>query len=92
MAPKRLSIVVGGLVQGVCFRASTREEAVFLGLRGWVRNLPDGRVEAVFEGEEHALQQMLAWCKAGPPGARVDRVDARWETATSEPEGFSIRC
>ena len=92
MAPKRLVIVVSGRVQGVWFRASTREEAIRLGLRGWVRNLPDGRrVEAVLEGEERALLQMLEWCQAGPPGARVDRADTRWEPATNEFEGFSIR-
>jgi acylphosphatase len=91
MALKRLVIVVSGRVQGVWFRASAREEALRLGLRGWVRNLPDGRVEAVVEGEEQALRQMLAWCRSGPPGARVDQADARWGTATDELEGFSIR-
>lgn len=88
---KRLVIVVSGRVQGVCFRASTREMAARLGLRGWVRNLPDGRVEAVFEGEEQPLRLMLAWCQTGPPGGRVDRADACWGTATNEFEGFSIR-
>lgn len=91
MAPKRLVIVVSGRVQGVWFRISTRKNAIRLGLRGWVRNLPDGRVEAVLEGEEHPLLQMLDWCRIGPPGARVDHADAHWGTATNEPEGFSIR-
>jgi len=91
MAPKRLVIVVSGRVQGVWFRAATREQALRLGLHGWVRNLPDGRVEALLEGEEHAVRRLLEWCKTGPPGARVDLVDARWETATNELEGFSIR-
>ena len=90
-ALKRLVIVVSGRVQGVWFRASTREEALLLGLRGWVRNLPDGRVEAVAEGAEPALGRLLAWCEVGPPGARVERAEPRWETATNEFEGFSIR-
>ena len=91
MAPGRLELVVGGRVQGVWFRASTREEARRLGLRGWVRNLPDGRVEAVFEGEERELRQMLDWCRTGPPGARVEQVDARWGPATQDFENFSVR-
>ena len=91
MALKRLEIVVSGRVQGVWFRATTREEATRLGLRGWVRNLPDGRVEALFEGEENPLLRMLAWCRSGPPGARVDQAIPHWGTATNEYEGFSIR-
>lgn len=91
MARKGLVIVVSGRVQGVWFRASARDEAQRLGLQGWVRNLPDGRVEAVLEGEEQALQQMLGWCQAGPPGARVDHAEACWGRATGELKGFSIR-
>ena len=91
MAPKRLEIVVNGRVQGVWFRASARDEALRLGLRGWVSNLADGRVAAVLEGEGYPLRQMLAWCQVGPPGACVEQVDARWETATNEFEDFSIR-
>lgn len=90
MSAKRLEIVIGGKVQGVWFRASTREQARRFGLSGWVRNLPDGRVEAVFEGAEARLHQMLAWCHDGPPGARVVRVEARWGAATNEFEGFSV--
>lgn len=91
MTPGRLEIVVSGRVQGVWFRAATRAEAGRLGLTGWVRNLPDGRVEAVFEGEREALRQMLDWCRAGPPGARVDRLEERWGTATHGFEDFSVR-
>jgi acylphosphatase len=90
MAPARLEIVVVGMVQGVWFRASTREEARRLGIRGWVRNLPDGRVQAVFEGEEEVLRRMLAWCRVGPPGARVAQVEERWSAATDGFEDFSI--
>lgn len=91
MAAARLEIVVIGRVQGVWFRASTREEARRLGLGGWVRNLPNGSVEAVFEGEEEALQRMLAWCRVGPPGAQVARTEESWGAATGGVEGFSIR-
>ena len=87
----RLEIVVSGRVQGVWFRAATREEARRLGLSGWVRNLADGRVEATFEGEEDRLRLMLEWCRTGPPGARVDRVESRWGAATGGFDGFSVR-
>jgi acylphosphatase len=91
VAPGRLEVVVSGLVQGVWFRASTRDEARRLGLRGWVRNLPDGRVEAIFEGEEQALRRMLDWCNTGPPGAEVLQVEAQWGPATQDFENFSVR-
>jgi acylphosphatase len=87
----RLEIVVSGRVQGVWFRAATREQAGRLGLTGWVRNLPDGRVEALFEGDEERLRLMLDWCGTGPPGARVERVETRWGGATGGFEGFSVR-
>lgn len=90
MAPARLEIVVRGRVQGVWFRASTRDQARHLGLRGWVRNLPDGSVEAVFEGEENALRKMLAWCRVGPTGAQVVRVEERWGATTNGFEDFSV--
>ena len=91
MALKQLAVVVSGRVQGVWFRAAARDEAVRLGLSGWVRNLPDGRVEGTFTGEEHALQRMLDWLRTGPPGARVDHTDERWGPAAGGHEGFSIR-
>lgn len=91
MQAGRLEVVISGRVQGVWFRASTRDQARRLGLSGWVRNLPDGRVEAVLEGEESRLQAMLDWCHAGPPGARVDHVEVRRGVATGEFEGFDVR-
>lgn len=91
MQTGRLEIVVSGRVQGVWFRASTRDEARRLGLTGWVRNLPDGRVQAIFEGGEDRLRLMLDWCRVGPAGARVDQVDARWGAATDSFEEFSVR-
>ncbi|MEU4608601.1 acylphosphatase [Kribbella sp. NPDC023972] len=68
-------VVVHGLVQGVFFRDSCRREARRAGINGWVRNRPDGTVEALFEGPEDAVQRMLDWVGHGPPYARVERVD-----------------
>jgi acylphosphatase len=70
-------------VQGVFFRAETSDRARSLGLAGWVRNCPDGTVEAVFEGESERVQSMVDWCGRGPSGASVDGVDVEW----AEPEG-----
>ncbi|HEY5999862.1 MAG TPA: acylphosphatase [bacterium] len=90
MSRERLEVRISGRVQGVWFRASTREEARRRGLDGWVRNLPDGSVEAVFEGQAPALESMLAWCRVGPPGARVDAVEVTRGPATGEHDGFTI--
>jgi acylphosphatase len=79
----RVRVVVSGRVQGVFFRASCAEQARRRRVGGWVRNLPDGRVESVFEGEESAVAAMVEWCRHGPPGARVDAVD----TEVQEPTG-----
>ena len=76
---KRIHVIISGRVQGVCFRAYTKREADSIGLTGWVRNLSGGEVEAVFEGDESSLQDMLAWCRKGPPLARVTSADAREE-------------
>ena len=91
MERARLHIVIEGRVQGVFFRAGTIEESCKLGLTGWVRNCPDGRVEAVFEGEINKIDQILEWCKKGPPGAVVRNVETIWEQATGEFDIFSIR-
>jgi acylphosphatase len=77
-------------VQGVYFRQYTREEATWRGITGWVRNNRDGTVEAVFEGEEQAVKEMVAWCHQGPPSARVERVEVSWENPTGEFTGFDI--
>ncbi|MGA8571553.1 MAG: acylphosphatase [Desulfobaccales bacterium] len=80
MADKaRLHVLIEGRVQGVYFRAATRDEARALGLAGWVRNLADGRVEALFEGERPALEKMLAWCRQGPQYAYVVRLEEEWQ-------------
>ena len=85
----RRRVVVTGYVQGVYFRETTRRRALQAGVSGWVRNRPDGAVEAVFEGEREAVERLVAFCKEGPRGARVDRVDV----AAEEPErldGFTV--
>jgi acylphosphatase len=79
-------------VQGVSFRWHTREEAGALGLTGWVRNLPDGSVEVLAEGEQAPLEALARWVAHGPPHARVDHVDARWTAAEGGlPAPFAIR-
>jgi acylphosphatase len=90
MGKVRAHVFIEGSVQGVFFRANTREEASLLGLTGWVRNCWDGRVEAVFEGEREKVERVIAWCKKGPPGAMVRDVEINWEQATGEYDTFSI--
>lgn len=87
---KRMHVIVSGRVQGVFFRAFTQDTAQALKLTGWVRNLFDGRVEAVFEGEDTNVQSMLEWCKKGPPHAVVKHVDASEEPYTGEFRDFRI--
>lgn len=87
----RARVSISGVVQGVGFRDATWRMALRAGLRGWVRNLRDGRVEAVFEGDEEAVQDAIAWCRRGPPGAVVRRVDVTWEPPSGEPRTFEIR-
>jgi acylphosphatase len=87
---RRAQVFISGKVQGVFFRANTQREARRLGLRGFVRNLPDGRVEALFEGEEQAIRQMIDWCRRGPSGARVERVDVEWGDYRGEFRDFII--
>ncbi len=91
MAEKaRLHVLIDGRVQGVFFRAYTRDEARVRGLTGWVRNLPDGRVDALFEGERQALVSMLAWCRQGPRYAYVDSVTEDWQPYRGEFPDFRI--
>ncbi len=87
----RVHVFIRGHVQGVFYRASTQRQANALALRGWVRNLPDGDVEAVFEGEQQVVERMLAWCRVGPPNAYVTDVAVRYEPATGEFTGFAVR-
>ncbi len=87
----RAHVVIHGLVQGVYFRASTRDEAIRLGVGGWVRNLPDGSVEAVFEGEKKKVEEIVGWSYRGPSGARVIKVDLTWEPYKGEFGRFDVR-
>ncbi len=87
---KRAHVKIYGKVQGVWFRAHTKEMAEKLGIKGWVRNVPDGSVEAVFEGEEENLEEMIRWCHHGPPLARVTKVEIKYEEPKGEKE-FRIR-
>jgi acylphosphatase len=86
----RARAVISGRVQGVYFRQSTALEAMALGVSGWVRNLADGRVEAVFEGSRAVVEAMLEYVSHGPDHARVDAVDTFWEAPEGESR-FSIR-
>jgi acylphosphatase len=85
----RAEVRVVGRVQGVFFRVETRDRARSLGLSGWVRNSPDGTVEAAFEGERDRIESMITWCRRGPSGAVVQDVDVKWAEPTGE-QGFRI--
>jgi acylphosphatase len=86
----RARVIVGGKVQGVFFRYSTQEMANRLRVFGWVKNRWDGKVEAVFEGERHRVEEMIEWCHKGPPGSHVQGVDIHWEDYLGEFGQFSI--
>jgi acylphosphatase len=86
----RAHVLVSGTVQGVYYRANTRETARERDVAGWVQNLSDGRVEAVFEGDPEAVESMVEWCHSGSPAAQVDAVEVEYE----EPEnvtGFHVK-
>lgn len=82
-------VSISGRVQGVFFRAETRRAARSLGLSGWVRNLADGSVEALFEGDRGAVDEAIDWCGTGPPAAVVGKVDVEW-LAPVGLEGFEV--
>ena len=86
----RVSVIIHGRVQGVAFRHSTCQRALDLGVTGWVRNLPDGAVEGLFEGDDAPVASLVEWCRSGPPAAQVDRLDIRKEVYLGESERFSI--
>ncbi len=87
----RAIVIIHGVVQGVFFRASTRSEAMRIGVGGWVRNLTDGTVQALFEGETKKVEEIIGWCHKGPPGARVSKVEIFWEPYKGEFRLFEIR-
>lgn len=86
----RAHVWISGVVQGVGFRAAMRREATRLGLVGWVRNLRDGRVEAIVEGDAARVRALLAWCRKGPPRARVSGVHVAYEAPRGDLSGFRI--
>ncbi len=86
----RVNLLIYGQVQGVFFRASTLEQAQSLSLTGWVKNLPDGGVEVLAEGARYALEQLVAWCRHGPPAAEVGDVIVRWQPHRDEFRTFMI--
>ena len=90
MSVIRTRILITGMVQGVGYRFSTLAQAEQLGVKGWIRNLPDGRVEAVFEGAQDVVEQLMLWCHNGPIGAVVQDVAVEYETPEGL-QGFVIR-
>ncbi len=86
----RVHVIVSGRVQGVFFRYETKKEALKRGVKGWVRNLPTGEVEAVFEGEKEDVEEMIKFCRKGPPLAKVKDVKVSWEEYKGEFEDFKI--
>ncbi len=87
----RAHVLVSGRVHGVFFRAQTKRQATANGVGGWVRNLPDSRVEAVFEGEEDAVKTLVEYCRHGPSSAVVTDVAVTWENYTGEFSCFQIK-
>jgi acylphosphatase len=88
---ERAHVRISGQVQGVFFRDSTRQKAEELGLAGWVKNLSDGSVEAVFEGPSGKVREMVGWCEEGPRNASVEDVDSDFETSGGDLQGFEVR-
>lgn len=91
MGVLRARVRISGRVQGVAFRFSTLRQARKQGVAGWVRNLSNGQVEAVFEGDRDAVEQTVAWCHKGPISAHVDQVDVEWEEGEARYTGFDVR-
>ena len=87
----RTHLTIEGRVQGVGYRANTRRMANQLGLKGWVRNLRDGRVEIVAEGDEEMIDRLIQWCYRGPTSAYVSKVTIEKYTPTGEFNGFHIK-
>ena len=86
----RRRVLASGRVQGVFFREECRERAEEVGVAGWVRNLPDGRLEAHFEGDETEVDRLVTWCRQGPPAARVDDIEVEDRPPEGD-TGFSVR-
>lgn len=91
MTVVRAHLYISGRVQGVFFRYETKAMALRLGVNGWVRNLPNGQVEALLEGEKEKVEKLIEFCRKGPPGAHVAHVEVRWESPTGEFKSFVIK-
>ncbi len=87
----RARVVVSGRVQGVFFRYTMAQEARRQQVKGWVRNCPEGTVEAVLEGEKEKVEGLISWCHQGPPGAVVRKVEVKWQECPGEFDSFSIK-
>ena len=90
MAKVRAHLIIEGVVQGVFFRANTREKAERNSINGWVRNRSDGTVEAIFEGESEPVKKLIEWCHHGPPGAVVKNVKIEWQAYEGEFKNFTV--
>jgi acylphosphatase len=86
----RAHVIISGRVQGVFYRAETQRAALRLGVCGWVRNRPEGTVEAIFEGDTHIVKKAIEWCRQGPEMASVTDVTVQWQDFTGEFDDFSI--
>ena len=89
-----VQLKINGRVQGVFYRHSTREKAISLGLSGWVANMDDGSVEAEVTGATEKIDELIAWCKVGPPSAQVQAVEIEWRRPASQENqarGFEVR-
>lgn len=91
MKKVRARLLISGRVQGVFYRSFTEDVAHLLGLKGWVKNRSDGKVEAVFEGKKEDIEKAISSCYKGPPAARVSSIDVQWEDFKGEFDTFSIR-
>jgi acylphosphatase len=90
MKKRRVHVWIAGRVHGVFFRAYTRDTALLAGVSGWVRNLPDGRVEAIFEGNDESVESVVNWCREGSPMSHVDNVEILEEVYIGEFDNFRI--
>ena len=84
-------LIISGRVQGVFYRASCQDVAVKYGLNGWVKNLPDGKVEVLVQGEKDKIEKLIEWCKKGPPSAKVSDVKVEWQEMAEVLNGFGVK-